>query len=130
MNTTKGIPAKEVPTWPKLDNDIKHHVIKHFKKCAKAGRPVVKLIDYGMADCVEDAVLFHPNRPVEESSFLDNEYIQVKVYSFKDVPGRRMQVIIRTRGHQDGRAFYSYTEAFHLADATDISWLERLVSRK
>lgn len=130
MDITKGILAEQVPVWPKLANEVKHHVIKYFKKCAKAGRPVVKLIDHGMADCVEDAVLFHPNWPVEESSFLDNEYIQVRVYQFKDVPGRRMQVIIRTRGHQDGRTFYSCTEAFHLADATDISWLERLVSWK
>ena len=115
--------------WPKLDNDVKRHVTKYFRKCEKAGRPMVKMIDHGMVDSVEDAKLYRPAWPEGESSFLDNEYIQVRVYQFKDIPGRRMQVIIRTRGNKDGRAFYSYTEAFHLADGSDISWLERFVSR-
>lgn len=130
MNTTKGIPGKRAPVWPKINSDVKRRVIKHFNKCIKAGRPILKIEETESEYYVKYSILFRSECPENETCFLDNEFIQVRVYEFVDVPGRKMQITIGNRDNQAGRSFFAYNEETYLADAADISWLERLVSRK
>lgn len=116
--------------WPEIDPVIKDWVIEYFTKCNKMGRPLRAQPQKPEIDVVKSVVLYMPVWGENESCWVDNEIITVKVFSFYDSPHKYMLITVRTRSGEVEGLFYTTHTLNHQADGDDIEWLERLVRER
>ena len=112
---------------PEIAPVIKDWVIEYFTKCNKMGRPLRVQPQKPEIDAVKSVVLYMPVWGENETCWVDNEIITVKVFSFYDSPHKYMLITVRTRSDEVDGLFYTTHTLNHQADGDNIEWLERLV---
>jgi len=121
---------KQTSKWPAIDPMFKDRVIDYFSKCSKMGRPLRSEHIKPEIDTVKDAVLYMPVWDHDDTCWVDDEFISVKVFSHYDTPNKYMLLTVSTRSNEVDNLFYTYTTIHHTADAGDVEWLERLVRER
>lgn len=121
---------KTIAKWPVIDPVVKDWIIEYFNKCNKMGRPLKASHIKPEIDIVKSVVLYMPVWGSDETCWVDNEIITIKVFSYRDSPHKYMLVTARRRSCEVDNHYYTCTTVEHQADAGDIEWLERLVRER
>ena len=109
---------------------IKDLVIEYFTKCNKMGRPLRAQPQKPEIDAVKSVVLYMPMWGENETCWVDDEIITVKVFSYYDSPHKYMLITVRTRSDEVDGLFYTTNTLNHQADGSNIEWLERMVRER